>query len=86
VQHFLNRRAQLIVRNTGDAERQRDIVEGGQMRHQPEILEHDADAPPEAGHPLAGQRDDVRIEQADCAPAGPLGEIKELQERGLAGA
>src|SRR3546814_18717101 len=54
------------------------------MRHQPEILEHHADAATEAGQALAGQRHHILPEQADDAPAGPLGEVEQLQQRRLA--
>src|SRR5207244_1370333 len=70
----------------GDAQRQRDIVEGGQMRDQPEILENDADAAAKAGQAGARHGDDILAEQTDQPPARAQGEIEELEQGGLAGA
>ena len=48
-EHFAHRPFDLALAGAGDAQRQCDIVERRQMADQPEILEDDADAPPESG-------------------------------------
>ena len=58
----------------------RDIVEGRQMRDQPEILEDDADPAAEAGQARARHGDDVLAEQADQAAARPQGEIEQFEQ------
>ena len=68
----------------GDAQRQRDIVVGGQIRKEPEILEDDADPPPIGRHPPARQRHDILPEQPDEPAARAEREIEKAQERGLA--
>jgi hypothetical protein len=52
---------------------------------QPKVLENNADPAPEAGEALARHGDDIFAEQPDEAPARPLRQIKEPQQRGLAG-
>jgi hypothetical protein len=47
-EHFPDRRLQILVLDSRNAKRERDIVEGGKMTDQPEILEDDADPPPKA--------------------------------------
>jgi hypothetical protein len=54
------------------------------MPDQGEILEHHPDPAAKPGQPLARHRDDILAEQPDEAPARPLGEIEQLQQRGLA--
>ena len=70
-EHLADRRLQILVLDPGDPQRQRDIVEGGKMRDQPEILEDDADPPAEAGQAVARHGDDVLAEQPDQAAARP---------------
>ena len=50
-EHLAHRRLEILVLDPGDPQRQRDIVEGRQVRDQPEILEDDADPPAEARQP-----------------------------------
>jgi hypothetical protein len=54
------------------------------MMDEPEILEDDADPAAEARQPLPRHGDDVLVEQLDQPPARPLGEIEQLEKRGLA--
>ena len=68
-EHLPDRRFEVLVLDARDPERQRDIVEGGEVRDQPEILEDDADPPAEAGQAVARHGDDVLAEQADQAAA-----------------
>ena len=65
-------------------ERQGDIVEGRQMIQQPEILEHHPDAAAEGRQVAAPGGGQFGAEQGDQAPAGRLGDIDQLQQRGLA--
>jgi hypothetical protein len=57
-----------------------DIVKGGQMRNQPEILKHNADTPSEQGQPVARQCDHVLAKEPDEASAGALGKKKQAQK------
>jgi hypothetical protein len=72
--------------DAGDAQRQRDIVEGRQMADQPEILEDDADPPAEAGQRVARHGDDQSSPNSGSGRGRPLGEIEQFEQRGLAGA
>ena len=83
-EHLADRPLQILLVDPGHPKRQGDIVEGGEMGDEPEILEDDADPPPEAGQALPRHGDDVLAEQFDQAAARPLGEVEELEERGLA--
>src|SRR6185312_2275363 len=78
--------ADLLLGEARDAQRQRDIVEGGEMFDQAEILEHDADLAAQRRQLAPGRRGDVATEQRDEAARRPLGQIHELQQAGLAGA
>src|SRR5690606_20519560 len=66
--------------------RQRHVVERGQVRDEPEILEHDADPAAKGGQRLAWERDHVGPEHPDDPARRPLREIEQLEQRGLAGA
>ena len=77
-EHLPDRRLQILVLDPGDAQRQRDIVEGREMRDQPEILEDHADPAAEAGQPRARHGDDILAEQADQAAARPLREVEQF--------
>ncbi|KAH2824480.1 hypothetical protein KXV85_000749, partial [Aspergillus fumigatus] len=68
------------------AERQRDVLVGGHVVEQPEILQHDADAPSQIGDLVLAELGDVMAEQIDQAAGRPVGEEQQAQQRGLAGA
>jgi hypothetical protein len=70
----------------GDAQRQSDIVEGGQVADEAEVLEDDADPPAVLRQGLARRLGKLVAEQPDAAAGRPLRQIQELQQRGLAGA
>ena len=76
----------LRLRDAGDAERQRHVVEGREMLDQPEILEDDADPPPERRHLSPRRGRDLAAEERDQAARGTLGEIDQLQQARFAGA
>ena len=79
-EHLADRRFEILLLDAGDAQRQRDIVEGRQMRDQPEFLEDDADPAAKAGQARARHGDDVLAEQADQAAARPQREIEQLEQ------
>ena len=79
-EHLADRRFEVAVLDPGDPERQRDIVEGGKMRDQPEILEDDADPPAKARQARARHGDDVLAEQPDQAAARPQREIEQFEQ------
>ena len=56
------------------------------MVEQAEILEHDADAPPQRGERVLAEHRDVVAEQGDQAAGRPHRKEQEPQQRGLAGA
>ena len=85
-EHLADRPLQIVLVDSGDAQRQRDIVEGGEVVDEAEILEDDADPAAEAGQALPRHGDDVLAEQFDQAAARPLGEVEQFEQRGLAGA
>ncbi len=79
-QHLAHRGHQVALVDAGDAQRQRDIVEGGEVRDQPEILEYHADAAAEAGQARAAQLHDILAEQLDAAAGRALGEVEQLEQ------
>ena len=56
------------------------------MVEQPEILEHDADAPPQCRQRVLAERRDIVAEQRDQSARGPQRQEQQAQEGGLAGA
>src|SRR6185437_2832494 len=78
--------AYLLLRETGDPERQRRVVEGGEVIDQAKILEHDADAPAQRRQLAARRRRGVAVEQRNEATRRMLGEVHEFEQRALAGA
>src|SRR5208282_4993573 len=54
-----------------DAQWQRHVLVGGHVVKQPEILEDDADPPPQAGAAILAQRRRVMVEHADQAACWP---------------
>ena len=70
--------ADALLGDAGDAQRQRDIVEGREVIDQAEILEHDADPAADRRQLAARQRGMSRAEQRDQAARRPLGEIHQL--------
>ena len=84
-QHVGNRRLQICFAHAGNAQGQGDIVEGGQMVDQAEVLEHHAHAPAIGGQTIARQRDHIGAEHPDRPARGTLGEIEQLEQRRLAG-
>ena len=76
--------AHLVLAATGDPERQRHVVEQGELRQQAEILEDDADAPPQQSKCRPRRRADVGAEQDQPAAAGPGCHVENPQQRRLA--
>src|SRR5690606_1905285 len=73
----------LGVARAGDLERQRDVLERGQVVEQPEILEHHADLAAHGRHRAPRQGRDVAAEQGDQSPRRTMREEQELQQRRL---
>src|SRR4051794_25233257 len=69
-----------------DAERQRDVLIGGHVVEQAEILEHDADALAQVCDLVLAKLRDVVTEQIDEAARRAMREEQQAQQRGLAGA
>ena len=68
------------------AERQRDVLVGGQVVEQPEVLEDEADAPPQRRERILAEHRDVVPEQRDQPARRLERQEQEPQQRGLAGA
>jgi len=82
-QHLPDGPLDLLVALAGNAQWQSDIVECGEVADQSEVLEHDADAAAEIGQDLARSVAELLAEDADSAARRPLGEVKQLEQRGL---
>ncbi|ELZ29211.1 putative hydrolase [Halosimplex carlsbadense 2-9-1] len=66
-------------------QRQRDVLDGGQPRHEVERLEDEADRPAAGPRALGvGQRRDVLAVDPDDSPGGRVEPADEVQERALA--
>ena len=85
-QHFLDRCGNLALVGARQAQRKRDIVKGGEVRDQPEILKHHTDPSPQLGQAVTRHCHQILAEQADCATAGALGKVEQTQKRRLASA
>ena len=79
-EHLADGSLQILFLDPSNPQRQRDIVEGGQVSHQPEILEHHPDPSTESRQALARHGDDIFAEQLDQPTAGPLRKIEQLQK------
>ena len=69
----------------GDTQGQGDVVERRQVTNQPEVLENDANAAAEIWQGVALDLAHFLAEEADPATRRSLGEVKQLEQRGLAG-
>src|SRR5262249_25723820 len=75
-----------FFRLTDHPQGQRDILEGGHMIEQPEVLEYDADATPQCCQRVLAQRRDIVAEESDQPARGPQRKKQETQKRRLASA
>jgi hypothetical protein len=69
-----------------DAQRQRHVVEGGQMVNQPDVLKHHADAPAHRCEAIATEQRGVVAEHDKPAGRRHAQEPEQAEQRGLAGA
>ena len=83
-QHLPHRAFDIDPVGPGNAQRQRDIVERGQMTDQPEILVDHSDPAAEAGQRLARQVAQLLIEQSHPAAGRALRQIQQFEQRRLA--
>ena len=72
------------ARRSDDLQGERDVLEDGLVRQQPEVLEDRADVPAEVRHLAVGQRAQIAAEHDDAAVARRLLAQDESQARGLA--
>jgi hypothetical protein len=72
------------VVETGDVQRQGDVVEDAAVQQQLVVLEHHADGLAVAGYGTAAQAIDVRPSDGLPAPGGTLHEHDQAQQRALA--
>ncbi len=70
--------------HSGDAQRQRDVVERGKVRKQLEFLEHDPHLAAQRRQGRARERRDVAPEQGDDPPGRLQRQVEELEQRGFA--
>jgi len=66
-QHVVHRFLHRFLAHAGNAQRQGDIVEGGQMRDEAEVLEHRADAAAELRQLAVRQGDHILAEHRNAA-------------------
>jgi predicted Zn finger-like uncharacterized protein len=85
-QHFAYRPLDFLLRPAGNAHRQCDIIEGGQMADQPEVLEDNANSPAKGRQGLPLEVTQFLAKQANAAACGALREVEELEKRRLTGA
>ena len=78
--------ADLPVPRSGDAQWQGDVVAHAELVDQPEILEDDADTPPQRGSGGAVQRRYIAVEQRQTTTRGTLRQGHDAQEGCLADA
>ncbi len=69
-----------------DAKRKRDILPGGQVIEQPEILENDPDAPPEVRALRGRILGNISSEKVDEAARGTQRHVQEPEKRRFTGA
>jgi len=84
VEHFRNRFHHPLFIRARQAQRQRDIVERGEMRHQPEILEHHPQPTPQIGQAIARHGDQILPEHPDSPARGALRQVQQFEQAGLA--
>src|SRR6185437_10955140 len=86
--HLIERRSHPLVgfleRETGDDERQRDVVEDRPVRQQPVILEHDADRAPVCRNVPRRQRTEIFAADEHRAASRTLDQRDELEHGALA--
>jgi hypothetical protein len=84
VEHVENGLRQIVLAHARHAQRQRDIVIGGQVIDQAEILENHTQTAAEGRQLRARLGDYIASEHADRAARRTLREIEQFQQRGLA--
>ena len=82
--HVADRPGQVILACPREPQRQRDVVEHVEMRDQPEVLEHDADAAAQGGPLRSVERNGIVTEQRDGPARRFLREVKQLEQGSLA--
>src|SRR5579862_1609216 len=73
----------LVLAN--DTQRQRDVLIGGHVVEQPEVLEYEADPAPHCRPAVLAERRGVLVEHRDEAPRRPQRQKKQAKQRRLAG-
>ena len=86
VQQFDHLLAIAVLALADHPQRQSHVIEGRHVVEQPEILKHDADAPPQRSEVVLAERGGIVAEQRNQPPRGPQREKQQTQKRGLAGA
>ena len=85
-QQFGDMLAHLTFLGARDPQGQCDVVQRRQVVEQPEVLEHDADPPPQRRQFRPLQRCHVMAEHGDEAARRAVGKVHEAKQRRLAGA
>ena len=82
-EHVSHRLCQVAFGNACDPQRQGDIVIGGQVLNQPEVLEHHPQAAAEARQAIARQGDRIGPEHPDHPARWALGQVQQPKQRRL---
>ncbi len=83
-EHVGHRALQIGLAHARNAQGQGDVVEGGKVVDQAEVLKDHAHAAAIGGQPFAGQGDHIGAEHADRPARRPLRKIKQPQQGRLA--
>ncbi len=84
VEHVSHGVGQFALGNPGHTQRQGHVVVSREMGNQAEVLEDDTQPPAQGWQPFARQGNRIGPEHADHSARGALGQIEQLEQRGLA--
>jgi hypothetical protein len=78
--HFADWTFDVPLARTRDAQRQCDVIEGGEMADEAEVLEHDSDPPPERREGIPWRFRELFTEEFDSPARGALREVQQFEE------
>ena len=84
IEHICDGPRNIAFTHPSDPQWQGDIVKRREVRDQPKVLEHHPKPAAKAGQAFARQGDRIGSEHPDHPARGPLRQIEQLEQRGLA--